>query len=68
MVDLIVANYTDATVSVLLGNGQGGFGASNTFQTGTGPGALAIADVNGDLRPDILVSSTALHVLVNLSR
>ena len=33
--DLAVANYGSNTVSVLLGNGAGGFGAKTDFATGT---------------------------------
>ena len=36
--DLIVTNFTDNTVSVLLGNGDGTFGAQTTFPTGFGSG------------------------------
>ena len=35
--DLAVANYTSNTVSVLLGNGAGGFGAKTDFAVGTDP-------------------------------
>ncbi|MGD0964743.1 MAG: FG-GAP-like repeat-containing protein [Candidatus Acidiferrales bacterium] len=35
--DLIVSNFTDSTVSVLLGNGDGTFAAPTTFPTGSGP-------------------------------
>jgi hypothetical protein len=35
--DLIVSNFTDNTVSVLLGAGDGTFGAQTTFPTGVGP-------------------------------
>jgi len=35
--DLIVANSADNTLSVLLGNGDGTFGAQTTFPTGTTP-------------------------------
>jgi hypothetical protein len=35
--DLIVSNFTDNTVSVLLGAGDGTFGAQTTFPTGAGP-------------------------------
>jgi Bacterial type II and III secretion system protein/FG-GAP-like repeat len=35
--DLIAANFTDNTVSVLLGAGDGTFGTQTTFPTGAGP-------------------------------
>jgi hypothetical protein len=50
-----------ATVGVLLGNGDGTFQAAVTYRTG-GSGsvlglALAVADVNNDQKPDILVAN-----------
>ncbi|HWF39149.1 MAG TPA: FG-GAP-like repeat-containing protein [Candidatus Acidoferrales bacterium] len=35
--DLITSNFTDNTISVLLGAGDGTFGTQTTFPTGTGP-------------------------------
>jgi hypothetical protein len=51
-------NAADNTVSVLPGNGDGSFGAPDTFPTGIGPRMVAIADVNGDGSPDLLVANT----------
>jgi type II secretory pathway component GspD/PulD (secretin) len=39
--DLIVSNFNDNTISVLLGAGDGSFGAQTTFATGTGPVSVA---------------------------
>ncbi|HXU21081.1 MAG TPA: FG-GAP-like repeat-containing protein, partial [Verrucomicrobiae bacterium] len=44
--DLIVANSADNTVSVLLGNGDGTFGAQATFPTGTNPVWITSAQFN----------------------
>ncbi len=44
--DLIVANSADNTVSVLLGNGDGTFGAQTTFPTGTNPVSIASGQFN----------------------
>jgi hypothetical protein len=61
--DLIVADFGDSTVSVLLGNGDGSFQDSpsylktHTFFVGSGPVALAVADVNGDGKPDLVVAN-----------
>src|SRR5439155_11712453 len=60
--DLAVANTGsypgyDGTVSVLLGNGNGSFGAKTNFGTGSKPFSVAIGDVNGDGRPDLAVAN-----------
>ena len=51
------ANNGANTVSVLFGNGVGGFAAKVDFATGSGPNAVAIADVNGDGRPDLVTAN-----------
>ena len=55
--DLVVTNSGDATVSVLLGNGAGGFAPATTFTTGLAPRAVAIGDLNGDTKPDLGVAN-----------
>jgi hypothetical protein len=57
--DLAIANLADKTVSVLLnttpaGAGTASFAAQQTFAVGTQPLALAVADFNGDGRPDLV--------------
>ncbi len=44
-------------VSVLLGNGDGTFGAKRTFRCGEDPGAVVIADLNADGRPDLTTAN-----------
>lgn len=44
-------------VSVLLGDGAGGLGAPTVFPTGAGPTSVAIADLNGDGRPDVVTAN-----------
>lgn len=55
--DLAIANINGADVSVLLGNGSGGFTAApgNPFSVGNSPYGLAIADFNLDGKPDLVV-------------
>jgi hypothetical protein len=51
----------DGVVSVLLGNGDGTFQAPVTYSTGTGGfESVAIADLNGDGYPDLVVASECL--------
>ena len=53
--DLVVANDGSSNVSVLLGNGDGTFQAAVSYNSG-GQGSavfVAVADVNGDSKPDI---------------
>ena len=46
---------TTTSVEVMLGNGQGGFGASIVSPTTAFALRIAIGDVNGDGRPDVVV-------------
>ena len=57
--DIVVANHGSDTLSVLLGNGAGGFSLFGApFSTGgTGLFSLAVADVNSDGQPDIVVAN-----------
>jgi hypothetical protein len=57
--DLAVANDGANTVSVLLGNGNGTFGAKVDYGTGIIPRSVAIGDVNGDTRPDLAVANAS---------
>lgn len=62
--DLIVTNQDgpsdgDGSVGVLLGNGDGTFQPVVTYDSGgQGTDAIAVADVNGDGKPDALVASS----------
>ena len=57
--DLAVANSTDGTVTVLLGDGSGGFTAApgSPFRVGSAPQSLAAGDFNGDKKPDLAVAN-----------
>ena len=52
--DLATANAGGNTVSVLLGDGLGGFGAANHFAAGTGPRSMAVGDFNNDGHLDLV--------------
>jgi hypothetical protein len=63
--DLVVANrcidggcLIEAVVAVLLGNGDGTFQAAVAYNSGgLFAGAVAVADVNGDGKPDLIVGN-----------
>ena len=71
--DLIVANFSSSTVSVLLNTTAPGattpsFAAQQTFGTGSGPHSVTVADVNGDGQPDLIVANngtSTVSVLLN---
>ena len=66
--DLIVANYcgnsstcpnAEGSVGVLLGNGDGTFQAAVVYDSGgVNATSLAVADVNGDGIPDLVVANS----------
>src|SRR5262249_51741570 len=60
--DLVVANGNSDTVSVLRhttapGAAAPSFATQQTFATGNAPASVAVADVNGDGKPDLLVAN-----------
>lgn len=54
--DLAVNNYDTANVSILLGNGSGGFSAATNFAVGANPFTIVTADFNGDDKADLVTS------------
>ena len=58
--DLAVANYGSNNVTVLLGDGTGGFksGPGSPFAVGTSPRSLAVGDFNVDGVPDLVVANS----------
>src|SRR5581483_5668319 len=48
-------------VSVLFGNGDGSFQTAVQYPVGGNPTAVAVADVNGDGQPDLVVAAFATY-------
>jgi hypothetical protein len=70
--DLICANSSDGTLTVLTNNNQSGFGIYTNITVGSGsysfPYCVAVADVNGDGYPDLISANEAdgtLTILTN---
>ena len=70
--DIVVAcnsllnNNGPNDVIVLLGNGNGTFQAAQTFNAGLYPNSVALGDVNGDGKPDIVVANDQKNGIVSL--
>src|SRR6202140_627573 len=54
--DLAVANSDSQNVSILLGNGDGSFGAAVNFPVGQNPVSIAVGDFNADGKQDLVVT------------
>jgi FG-GAP-like repeat len=72
--DLLVTNQQQnacahSAVGVLLGNGDGTFQTAMNYCTGaTGTDSIAVAHVNGDGNPDLLVAHTCGKLFVIAAR
>ncbi len=64
--DLAVGNFGGDSVTVLLGNGAGGFTAApgSPFKVGKNPEGLAVGDFDGDGRLDLAAGSDPMVVLL----
>src|SRR5262249_22395884 len=57
LLDLAVANYGSANVSVLVGNGDGSYQFPRNFAAGGGAASVVAADLNGDGFLDLAVAN-----------
>jgi hypothetical protein len=70
--DFVVLNSTDGTASVYLnttpaGSATPSFAAPQTFAAGSNPQSVAVADINGDGKPDLVVGTLGGSVSVLLN-
>ncbi|MFI4967078.1 MAG: FG-GAP repeat domain-containing protein [Gammaproteobacteria bacterium] len=66
--DIITANASDGSVSILLNNGDATFAAPVSYLAGTYAVTVAVADLNGDGLPDLVVTdagTNSVQVLLN---
>ena len=66
--DLVVAKAHSSAVSLLLGDGHGGFAPPVDYPTAASPVSVALADLNGDHKPDVATADAdrkAVSVLLN---
>jgi len=55
--DVVVVNFNDGDISVLLGNGDGTFAAQPDVAVGGGPISVAIGNLNNDNKLDVVVAN-----------
>jgi hypothetical protein len=55
--DLLTANPEGNTVTVLLGDGAGGWTTEQSFSAVSGPNSVALGDVNGDGKVDLVTAN-----------
>ena len=66
--DLAVVNPATNTLSIFKGDGRGGLTPAGTYLVGHTPVSVAVADLNGDKMPDLVVSnkdSRSVQVFLN---
>jgi hypothetical protein len=62
--DLAVANSGNSSVSILLGRGDGTFGAATAVAVAANPNEIVSADFNGDGIADLAVAGTSVTILL----
>ena len=65
--DLAVCNQTAGSITLLVGDGAGGFTQTNSYPVGSSPVSIVSSDFNGDGKADLAVAnSTSANVSVLL--
>jgi len=67
-VDIVTANSGDNTVTLLMGDGSGGFTAATggPFAVGTNPVSIAVGDFNRDGKLDIVIANAGDNTVTEL--
>ncbi len=65
--DLICANQSANTLSVLINNGSGSFVLASSPSVGSFPSSVTSADVNGDGKSDLIIANAAGNTLTVLT-
>jgi hypothetical protein len=65
--DLIVADFSDGALTVLINSGSGSFVTASSPGVGNGPISIATADVNGDGKPDLICANSTDGTLMILT-
>jgi Ca2+-binding RTX toxin-like protein len=65
--DVVTANIRNKSISVLLGDGKGNFATQTIVAVGSSssPSSVSVADVNGDGKADVVVTASAVSVLLS---
>ncbi len=61
--DIVITNSGEATLSLLINNGDGSFAPNATRFTGNEPVAVELGDLNGDGRLDLVVANQAANTI-----
>ncbi|MDP2326267.1 MAG: VCBS repeat-containing protein, partial [Gammaproteobacteria bacterium] len=62
--DIATPNYGVDSVSILIGDGTGGFSAATSFPAGPHPNAIALGDFNNDEILDLAVTNSDTRVSI----
>jgi hypothetical protein len=66
--DIVTPNVRSNNVSVLLGDGRGGFmpAANSPYAVATRPYYIALGDVSGDAKPDLITTHDDINLMTTL--